>query len=145
MSETTPIHANCVAIGGRGVLILGPSGAGKSDLALRLIDRGAMLVSDDYTQLRAGDGRLLASPPTAIAGKIELRGVGIVEREFLDEVRVALAIDLGEAPSRLPEPARREWLGQSVPLIALNGLEPSAPIKVEAALALHGLILPCRP
>ncbi len=144
MSDDGPIHAGCVAIGGRGILILGPSGAGKSDLAIRLIDRGAMLVSDDYTQLRVDDGQLIASPPTTIKGKIELRGVGIVERENLAEAPVALAIDLGSQPQRLPEPASGTWLGQTVPLVALNGLEPSAPIKVEAALALHGLILPCR-
>lgn len=143
MSGDAPIHAGCVAIGGRGILILGPSGTGKSDLAIRLIDRGAMLVSDDYTCLRAANGFLLASPPAAIAGKIELRGVGIVERAFLREAQIALAVDLAGPPQRLPEPARRIWLEQSVPLIALNGLEPSAPIKVEAALALHGLTLPC--
>ena len=102
-----------------------------------------MLVSDDYTMLRAADGQLIASPPATIAGKIELRGVGVVERDFLDEVRIALAIDLGAPPQRLPEPAQGAWLEQSIPLIALNGLEPSAPIKVEAALALHGLTLPC--
>ena len=53
------IHATCVAIEGRGVLIVGPSGSGKSDLALRLIDRGAALVADDYTDLNV-DGRALA-------------------------------------------------------------------------------------
>lgn len=144
MSGAATIHAGCVAIGGRGILILGPSGAGKSDLAIRLIDRGATLVSDDYTRLDVADGRLVASPPDTIAGKIELRGVGIVERPFLAKAPVALAIDLGAPTQRLPEPAQREWLGQSIPVVALNGLEPSAPIKVEAALALHGLTLPCR-
>lgn len=143
MTDAAPIHAGCVAIGERGILILGPSGAGKSDLAIRLIDRGATLVSDDYTQLRVAAGRLIASPPATIAGKIELRGVGLVEREFVGDVPIALAVDLGAAPQRIPEPATRVWLEQSIPLVALNGLEPSAPIKVEAALALHGLILPC--
>ena len=145
MSDDAPIHAGCVAIGGRGVLICGPSGSGKSDLAIRLIDRGAILVSDDYTQLRVESGQLVASPPATIAGKVELRGVGLVERDFLAEVRIALAIDLGLPPERLPEPATRAWLGHAIPVIGLNGLEPSAPIKVEAALALHGLIIPCRP
>lgn len=143
MSETETIHAGCVAIGGRSVVILGPSGAGKSDLALRLIDRGADLVSDDYTLLRVAGGQLIAAPPATIAGKIELRGVGIVERPFLAEAPIALAIDLGAVPQRMPEPTTRSWLGHTVPLVALNGLEPSAPIKVEAALALHGLTLPC--
>lgn len=142
MSEP-PFHASCVAIEGRGVLIMGPSGAGKSDLAMRLIDRGAMLVSDDYVLLRADDGRLLASPPETISGRIELRGVGIVERPFVAEAPVVLIVDLALPPERLPEPAVRELLGIAVPMIGLNGLEPAAPIKVEAALALHGLPRPC--
>ena len=88
-SET--VHASTVAIEGRAVLIAGRSGSGKSDLALRLIDRGAVLVSDDYTFVRRADGRLLASPPDTIAGRIELRGVGIVEMANLRDVPVALA------------------------------------------------------
>lgn len=54
------IHASCVAIGAKGVLILGESGAGKSDLALRLMDEGARLVADDRTELYAAKGRLMA-------------------------------------------------------------------------------------
>jgi serine kinase of HPr protein (carbohydrate metabolism regulator) len=137
------LHAGCVAIGGRGVLISGASGSGKSDLALRLIDRGAVLVSDDYVLLAASDGQLFAAPPTTIAGRMEMRGIGIVERPFLPKITVALLVDLDGAPVRLPEPERRELAGISIPVIALNGLEPSAPIKVEAALLLHGLSAPC--
>ena len=136
------VHASCVAIDGRAVLILGGSGAGKSDLALRLLDRGGSLVSDDYVDLTAADGRLLASPPARIAGKLEVRGVGIVERPFTGEVPVALAIDLEGRPERLPDPAAQAFCGLSIPLLTLNALEPSAPLKVEAALALHGLPLP---
>jgi len=139
------IHAGCVAIGGRGVLIAGPSGSGKSDLAVRLIDRGALLVSDDYTAFRLEGGAMLATAPPTIAGKIELRGVGIVARPYVRDVPVALLVDLGLAPVRLPEPAVRMVLGVALPSISLYGLEPSAPIKVEAALALHGLPAPCPP
>lgn len=138
-----PIHAGCVAIGGRGVLIAGPSGSGKSDLAIRLINRGAALVADDYCRLSVVDGRLVASAPDSIAGKIELRGVGILARPFLADAPVALLIDLGRPPERLPTPAVTDFLGVAVPTIGLNGLEPSAPIKVEAALALHGLPVSC--
>lgn len=139
------LHVGCVAIGGRGVLIAGESAAGKSDLGIRLIDRGAVLVSDDYTILHAEGGRLIAAPPPTIAGKLELRGVGIVERPFAADVPVALLVDLGLTPVRLPEPAKREIAGVLIPAISLNGLEPSAPIKVEAALLLHGLPSPCPP
>lgn len=142
MSALT-LHAGCVAIAGRGVLISGASGSGKSDLALRLIDRGAVLVSDDYVLLSAEGGRVIAAPPPSIAGRIEVRGVGIVERPFLCEVAVALVVDLDQAPVRLPEPRQRELLGMALPLIGLNALEPSAPIKVEAALSCHGLPSPC--
>ena len=139
MSET--VHASCVAIGGRGVLIAGPSGSGKSDLALRLIDRGAKLVSDDYTELDVEGGRLLASPPPAIAGKIEVRGVGLVEGEAVGGVPVCLHVTLGGDPERLPEPGRIALLGIALPTLRLAALEASAPIKLEAALNLFGLPL----
>lgn len=143
MSDLQPIHVSCVAIDGCAVLISGRSGAGKSDLTIRLIDRGATLVSDDYTCLRVSDGRLLASPPGTIAGRIELRGVGLIERAFAESVPVALLIDLDLGTERLPEPEQRVLHGIAVPAIGLNALEASAPIKVEAALALHGLRFPC--
>lgn len=141
--STVTIHAGCVALGGRGVLIAGRSGAGKSDLALRLIDRGAVLVSDDYSALRPEGGQLLAAPPETIAGKIEVRGVGIMTMPFLRDVPIALLIDLDLDAERLPEPARHVVAGVELPVIGLNALEPSAPIKVEAALLLHGLSSPC--
>ena len=80
-SET--VHASTVAMDGRAVLISGPSGSGKSDLTLRLLDRGFTLVSDDQTIVRREDDRLIASPPPNIAGKLEIRGIGIVEMEHV--------------------------------------------------------------
>ena len=136
-SET--VHASCVAIGGAAVLLTGRSGSGKSDLALRLIDRGAMLVSDEYTFLLRSDGRLLASAPASISGKIEVRGVGIVEMKSVRDVPVTLLVDLDEAPERLPRGSRtRVIAGVPVPAIGLSALEPSAPITVEAAAKLFG-------
>ena len=131
-SET--IHASCIAIGGRAVLLAGRSGAGKSDLALRLIDRGATLVSDDYTRLIRRDGRLYASPP-AQAGRIEVRGIGIVDMPHLADVPVALLVDLAAQVPRMPEPATRRLAGVDLPTAALAPLEASAPIKVELLLA----------
>jgi serine kinase of HPr protein (carbohydrate metabolism regulator) len=137
-SET--VHCSSVAIQGRAVLIGGRSGTGKSDLALRLIDRGATLVSDDYTHVRRVEGRALASAPATIRGKIEMRGVGIVEMEPAEDVPVALFIDLDAVPDRLPdEDKSRMVAGVAIPVLALNAHEDSAPLKAEAALRLFGL------
>ena len=134
------LHATCVAIGGRGVLLTGPSGAGKSDLALRLIDRGAVLVSDDGVDLNARDGRLEAAAPRTIAGLMEVRGLGIVPVESV-RATVALVIALDRSASRMPEsPLPTQAIdGIAIPLIALSPFETSAPIKVERALGLFGL------
>lgn len=132
-SET--IHASCVAIDGVAVLIEGQSGAGKSDLALRLIDRGAVLVSDDYTTLVRGEGGLIARPPVNLAGKIEVRGIGILEMPHVADVPVGLIVAIVEAPPRMPgEGRRRRIAGVDLREIALPALEPSAPVKVELAL-----------
>ncbi|EQB03311.1 serine kinase of HPr protein (carbohydrate metabolism regulator) [Sphingobium wenxiniae] len=129
------LHATSVAIGGRAVLLHGPSGAGKSDLALRLIDRGAVLVSDDYTILTARDGQLIAAAPAEIAGRMEVRGIGLADMPHRDGVPVALIVHLGEVAERLPaDGARRRIAGIDIPLVRLAGLEASAPIKVELAL-----------
>lgn len=136
-SET--LHATTVSIRGRGVLIEGASGAGKSDLALRLIDRGAVLVSDDYSFVQRRERQVFASPPATIAGKIEVRSIGIIDIAHLDEAPVALIVALGEPAARLPERGQgRIILGVAVPLLALDGREASAAIKVELALARVG-------
>lgn len=144
MIQPTPsgetIHASCVAIDGKGVLLYGRSGFGKSDLALRLIDRGAVLVSDDYTILRPSGGRLIASAPPSIAGKLEVRGLGIIDIETAADVAVALCVILDEPVDRMPgeEQAARSFAGVSIPAVTLQGLEPSTPIKVEIALDMIG-------
>jgi hypothetical protein len=135
------VHASCVAIGGRAVLLAGRSGAGKSDLALRLIDRGARLVSDDYTELRGVGDALLARAPERIAGRIEARGIGLLDMPTLQDVPVCLYADLDRPPERLPEPATIRLAGLAIPLVALAALEPSAPLKLEYALVKFGLPL----
>jgi serine kinase of HPr protein (carbohydrate metabolism regulator) len=137
-SET--VHATAVAIDGRAVLLGGRPGRGKSDLALRLIDRGATLISDDYTHVRRIDGRAIATAPANILGKIEVRAVGILELETAQDVPVALFVDLEADPPRLPEPGESRMVaGVPIPVAHLAGLEASAPLKVEAALKLFGL------
>jgi HPr kinase/phosphorylase len=129
------IHATTVAIKGHAILIQGPSGSGKSDLALRLIDRGAMLVSDDYTKIDATSGTLIAAAPDTIAGMIEVRGLGIITLPHLPSAPVALLIDLGHDVPRLPEPENKSVIsGISIATLALAAHEASAPIKVEWAL-----------
>ncbi|HEX7856282.1 MAG TPA: HPr kinase/phosphatase C-terminal domain-containing protein [Sphingobium sp.] len=130
-----PIHATSIALNGQVVLLMGPSGCGKSDLALRLIDRGATLVSDDYTSLEVREGRLFASPAPNIAGKMEVRHIGVLSMPHLHNLPVALAIRLDDKPYRMPDRSLRiALLGIDVPVLCLSGLEASAPIKVELAL-----------
>jgi len=137
-SET--LHASSVAIGGRAVLLSGPSGAGKSDLALRLIDRGATLISDDYTVVAWVDGRLEATAPSTITGMMEVRGIGLVDMPRVDFARVALMIDLRQDIERMPaDPEMRSIAGADIPVVRLWAFEASAPIKVELALRTAGL------
>ncbi len=75
--------------------------------------------------------------PPAIAGLIEIRGVGIVALPFAGDVPVALLVDLALAPVRLPEAATRDIDGVAVPVIGLDAREPSAAIKVERALVAY--------
>ena len=122
------------------MLITGPSGSGKSDLALRLLDRGFRLVSDDQTIVKLDGHRLLASPPPTIAGKLEIRGIGIVEVDNADDVPIALMVDLSADIERMPEEGRtRPILGVDVPLVSLDAMTASAPSKVAVALDLLGL------
>lgn len=137
MPET--LHATAIAVGGAGVLLLGPPGIGKSDLALRLIDRGAILIADDRVLAPVVDGRLLLSPPATIAGLLEVRGVGLVRLPFCRTAAALLAIDLAgssaEEPPRLPEPQTRLIAGLSLPCLALRPFDASTPLKVELAVA----------
>lgn len=132
-SET--LHASCVAIDGHAVLIEGRSGSGKSDLALRLIDRGAKLVSDDYTLVTRSGSALVATAPERIAGKIEVRGVGVVDIAPLTEAPVALVLTIEDQPERLPEPgATRRIAGVPIPVHPIAALEGTAAIKAELIL-----------
>jgi serine kinase of HPr protein (carbohydrate metabolism regulator) len=134
------VHASTVATDGRAVLITGPSGSGKSDLALRLLDRGFALVSDDQTVVKRRGDRLIACAPPAIAGKLEIRGIGIVEMETVGDVPVALIVELtGEIP-RLPDDSRdRPILGVALPIVSIDAMTASAPSKVALALDRLGL------
>ena len=131
------VRGTAVRVNGRGVLLRGPSGSGKSDLALRLIDRGGLLISDDYVATQGGAEQVFLKPPEAIAGLIELRGAGLAKIDYVSEVPLVLVVELvpdGQV-ERLPEPDEAVILGHKLPLLRLEGLTPSAPVKLEMAVA----------
>jgi len=121
----------------RGALIEGPSGVGKSDLALRALDQGFRLVSDDYTLVFASNGQLFGRAPDALAGLIEVRGLGVLPQGRLPLCRVRLlvrCVDRPQAVERLPEPAVEMVVGVALPVLDLWPLEPAAPTKVGRML-----------
>jgi HPr kinase/phosphorylase len=123
------LHASCAARDACGVLLLGPSGSGKSDLLLRLLDRGFALVADDQVEVEDG----IASAPAALAGLVEVRGLGIVRLPCITAARLALAVRLRAPGERLPDAARPDPL-LAVPCVALDPWTASAPLRVSLAL-----------
>ena len=135
------IHCSTVTKDGRAVMITGPSGSGKSDLTLRLLDRGFKLVSDDQTIIKKDADKVVASAPPTIAGKLEVRGIGIVDMERVENVPVALIVELTSSEiQRLPDDSReRPLLGVKIPLVSVDAMTASAPSKVALALDRMGL------
>lgn len=141
------VHGTCVALGNRAALLRGGSGAGKSDLALRFMalpregELQPLLVADDQVWVETrSDGSLMASVPQAIAGKIESRGLGILEVPFVAEAPLVLVCDLvggKDVPRMPPEPWERTVImGVAVPVVKLDPFEVSAPLKLKLALLL---------
>lgn len=129
------VHATAIAIDKSGVLLVGQSGSGKSDIALRLIDRGAILVSDDIVLIDS-----TSIPPTLhsapnIIGQIEIRGVGIIAVPHVDNIPLRLVARLDSLPERLPDVGQIYSVsGVDIPCINLAPFEASAPVKIEYAL-----------
>jgi HPr kinase/phosphorylase len=148
------VHATAIALGDKSVLIRGPSGSGKSDLALRCIAAAplahiphrAELVSDDQVLLARTQQGIETAPPPAIAGRIEVRGIGIVPLPYRASAHLVLVADLvsaGEVPRYPLEPATARFLGLEVPLVRLAPFETSAAVKL--LLALHAATHPLTP
>ena len=131
------LHATCIELSGKGVVLLGASGSGKSDLALRLIDLGARLVADDQLAVERRGDRLFGRPAETLAGLLEVRGFGIVKLPWCAVCSLGLAVELdpdGSLP-RLPEPGGYDLLGVRLPHLRLDPRAPSACAKVRLALA----------
>ena len=145
MSASLRLRVTCVALlvadKLAAVLLRGESGAGKSDLALRLIDQGALLVADDLVEMSERDGKLIASAPQTIRGRMEVRGLGIMAVPSVDDAPVALIVDLvaPETVERLPDPQFEKIGGVKLRRLALAPFEGSTPAKIRIALqALRG-------
>jgi HPr kinase/phosphorylase len=128
MSAGVRMHGSCVARDGAGVLIVGPSGAGKSDLALRLLSRGFVLVADDQVDIADG----FARAPDALAGMLEVRGLGIVRLPYVSGVVLKLVVALTDQSERMPSTERHAAL--DLPLVRLRDSGASAPDRVALAL-----------
>jgi len=135
-SHPSVIHASCVSVNGNGMLILGPSGSGKSWLSLEMMALGATLVADDRCVLDVEDGRLIASAPDSIVGKIEARGIGILNAAYAPQADVQFALDLTEIETaRLPEAKSRKIMGVTTPLYSKpeQGLHAAAYLQLLKA------------
>ena len=141
------VHGTCVAIAGRAALLRGAPGSGKSDLALRFIsafghdpeaEGAARLVSDDQVLISKGGDTLIVRAPEAIAGQLEVRGIGIVAMDHRNGAQLSLIVDLvdaDEVPRMPPEPPpQEEVLGMPVPVLRLDPREASCPVKLKLAL-----------
>lgn len=134
------IQASAVAVDGRAVLITGKPGSGKSSLALALIDRGAQLIGDDGVTLERESGRIIVSPPPNIAGKLEIRGVGIIDLTPAN-APLAIILDLEGQVERLPSQSieTRDLIGCAMPCLPFDTSAPSPALRAEWALRVHGL------
>jgi HPr kinase/phosphorylase len=112
------MHASCVAVGERGVLIMGAAGTGKSALALQLIAYGADLIADDQTQISHQDQQLIATCPPLLSGMIEARGLGLLYARPRARASITLVVDLDlTEPDRLPPLRTISLLGITLPLV----------------------------
>lgn len=130
-------HGTSFVLNEKGVLLRGKSGSGKSDLALRLIHQGATLIADDQTEIVAQNDKLIAICPNPLEGKLEVRGVGIIEVPFIKHHPLHMIIDLvnWKEIERLPEEKSEEIEGITCTLYDLAPFESSALEKIKILLS----------
>ncbi|EJF91128.1 HPr kinase/phosphorylase [Bartonella tamiae] len=134
------LHANCLQLDDKGVLITGSSGSGKSVVSLSLIERAqwsgrqACLVSDDYTEIKNEDGMLYGLCPQTLKGGIEIRGAGLYSLNFIPKTRLSFIIDLSCNYERLPSGRQMILCGVSLPLYALPSLQHSDSVAICQAI-----------
>ncbi len=128
------IHATLVNLNGVGILLIGKSGFGKSDLALRMIiDKGAKLVADDRVILNKENNILYGTSPDNIAGKLEVRGVGIYEFDYIKKSKIDLCIELcasREDVERMPQEENINFLGISITKLKIYPFDCSTICKI---------------
>jgi len=128
------LHATFVKINDKGVLLIGKSGMGKSDVALRLImDKNAVLVADDRVNVEVVGKTLIGRCPDEIAGKLEIRNVGIIDINYIKEAEINLCVELicdRNKLERFPEAKSFEILGVNVPKIELYPFDCSTIHKI---------------
>jgi HPr kinase/phosphorylase len=122
------MHGSCISRHEDAILLVGPPASGKSDLVLRLLARGFQLVADDQVDILDG----IASSPAALAGLLEVRGLGIVRLPYRVEARLALIVELGMPSDRLPMPRHHPDL--DLPIVRVDAAAASAPERVALAL-----------
>ena len=129
------IHSTSVVIDDNGVLILGDSGSGKSDLALRLIDSGATLISDDISICRKNSNNIYLHCPPEIKGLLEVREIGIITVPFVERIKLRLVVNLkSNNNERFPKDSSFRILGIKIPIINIEGKNSSAVAKIKVKL-----------
>ena len=129
------IHSSSIVIDDNGVLILGDSGSGKSDLALRLIDNGATLISDDVSICKKNLNNIYLYCPPEIKGLLEVREIGIITVPFVERIKLKLVVNLKSRNNeRFPEDIYFKILGIKIPLIHIDGKNSSAVAKIKVKL-----------
>ena len=129
------IHSTSVVIEDLGLLIRGKSGSGKSDLALRLIDSGATLISDDLTICKKIGDYLYLYPHSKTKGLLEVREIGIMTVPYVENIKLTLVVELEEEEfERIPEMMSCSILGMKFPKIKIFGKSPSAVAKIKIKL-----------